>query len=221
MSPEDTFRAKAPAVMDLLMKDFSLDSTSAAAILGNIGHECLGFTVLQEISPTVKGSKGGYGWCQWTGPRRTAFEAYCKRNDLDPASDKANYGFLFVELTGTEAKAIPAVKKASGLDAKVEAFELAFLRAGAKNYASRDTWAGRALDAWLAARPKPVTPQAPSPATPAAPEATKPPTGLLAGLVALLLGGGLARPELWWLFVIIAAVAAFVIAAVLILKRKS
>lgn len=63
-----------------------------------------------------------------------------------------------------------------------------------------------------------ATPQAPVPATP---EATKPPTGLLAGLVALLLGGGLARPELWWLFVIIAAVAAFVIAAVLILKRKS
>lgn len=76
-------------------------------------------------------------------------------------------------------------------------------------------------DAYAAARPKPATPKAPSPATPAAPEATKPPTGLLAGLVALLLGGGLARPELWWLFVIIAAVAAFVVAAVLILKRKS
>src|SRR5690606_15608355 len=105
----ETFRAKAPGVMQLLMSDFGLNDQSAAAIVGNLGHESNGFATLQEIKPVVKGSRGGWGWAQWTGPRRKEFEAYCKRNSLDPASDKANYGFLFVELTSTEAKALPAV----------------------------------------------------------------------------------------------------------------
>src|SRR5690606_29853274 len=110
----------------------------AAAILGNFGHECAGFTAMQEVKPVVAGSRGGYGWPMWTGPRRRAYEAYCKRNGLDPTGDKANYAYVFVELKGPERKAIPAVLEAVGLEAKVKAFELAFERAGAKHYASRN-----------------------------------------------------------------------------------
>lgn len=158
------FEQKAPGVMQMLMDDFDLSAESAAAILGNIGHECNGFETLQEIRPTVPGSRGGYGWCQWTGPRRLQFEAYCARNGLDPASDAANYKWLFVELTGAEKKAIPAVQAAQGLDAKVIAFERAFLRAGVKNYASREKWAETALAAFRTAKPAPggtKTPGAP------------------------------------------------------------
>lgn len=162
----DTFSAKAPWIMALLMRDFPLGLEDAAAIVGNLGHESGGFESLQEIKPTVPGSRGGYGWAQWTGPRRREYEAYCARNGLDPAGDKANYGFLFVELRGTEKRAIPAVKAAVGLEAKVKAFELAFERAGAKHYASRNRWARKALDAWNAAA-KPV--QLPAWAQPAAP----------------------------------------------------
>lgn len=165
MTAIDTFKAKAPGVMQLLMADFGLNDLSAAAIVGNLGHESNGFATLQEIKPVVKGSRGGYGWAQWTGPRRREYEAYCKRNSLDPASDKANYGFLFVELTGTEKKAIAAVKSATGLDDKVEAFEKAFLRAGVKHYPSRKEWALRALTAYQAAMTKPA---APKPVTPPA-----------------------------------------------------
>lgn len=141
--------------MELLMRDFDMDPASAAAILGNLGHESGGLTAFQEYNPTVKGSRGGFGWAQWTGPRRRQFEAYVKRNNLEPKSDRANYGFLFVELSGPEAKAIPAVKKDGTLSAKTKAFELAFERAGVKHYKSRSIWADRALTAWHEAK-KPI-----------------------------------------------------------------
>lgn len=151
------FTDKAPGIMRLLMRDFALDDLSAAAIVGNLGHESGGFRFLQEKKPLIPGSKGGYGWAQWTGPRRRNYEAYCKRNNLDPASDKANYGFLFVELTGSEAAAIPAVKAASGLAAKVKAFETKFERAGIKHYDSRNNYAAQALKAYHAAEPPKTT----------------------------------------------------------------
>lgn len=148
MDAKSTFREKAPWIMALLIRDFSLDIDGAAAILGNLGHESFGLTAFQEISPTVKGSRGGYGWGQWTGPRRHAFEAYCARNDLHPSSDKANYGWLFVELSTSESAAIVHTKKAVGLAAKVQAFEASFERAGVKHYDSREKWAAIALAAY-------------------------------------------------------------------------
>lgn len=150
---EASFRAKAPWIMELLKHDFVLDLNSSAAAVGNLGHECAGFTLMQEQKPTVAGSRGGYGWAQWTGPRRKLFEAYCARNNLDPKSDRANYGFLFVELSGSERSAIPAVKKAKTLRAKVEAFEKNFERAGVKHYDSREQYAKWALDAYAKASP--------------------------------------------------------------------
>lgn len=146
-----TFTDKAVKYMPILMKDFSLSDEDAAAIFGNLGHETGGFKYFQEISPVVQGSRGGFGWAQWTGPRRRDFEAYCKRNNLDPLSDKANYGFLFVELKTTEKRAIPAVKAASTLYNKTVAFEETFERSGVKAYASRYDYAKQALEAYRAA----------------------------------------------------------------------
>lgn len=144
---EALFRSKAPWVMNMLMQDFPLGTDDAAAIVGNLGHESGGFALMQELKPIVAGSRGGYGWSQWTASRRRDFEAYCARNGLDPASDVANYKFLFVELSGSEKGAIAKTVAADGLDAKVIAFENAFLRAGIKHYESRQRWAQIALDA--------------------------------------------------------------------------
>lgn len=169
---ESTFRAKAPGIMAQLIRDFAITPEDAAAILGNLGHESAGLTILQEIKPTVAGSRGGYGWAQWTGPRRRAYEAYCKRTGKDPASDEANYAYLYVELKGIEGSekaAIGKLKAAKGLDAKVEAFEKAFLRAGVKHYPSRKQWAAVAMDAWrkasgttVAPNPTPIPPEEPA-----------------------------------------------------------
>lgn len=151
----DIFSATAPHVMADLMRDFPIGAEDAAAILGNIGHECQGFRTLQEIKPVVAGSAGGYGWAQWTGPRRRAYEAFCKTLSVDPASDKANYGFLLEELLGSYKAAIAAVKAAKDLRAKVVAFESHYLWAGVKSYDDRLAWAQKALTAYRTSSPPP------------------------------------------------------------------
>lgn len=145
------FVSKAPWIMRALMEDFGFSVEDAAAACGNGGHESNGLQAINEAKPTVAGSRGGWGWFQWTGSRRVAFENYCARNGLSPSSDRAQYNWLFLELQGTEAKAVQATKDAEGLEAKVEAFEKAYERAGVKHYPSRLKWAERALTAWATA----------------------------------------------------------------------
>lgn len=184
---QDLFRSKAPWIMALLMRDFKVGLDDSAAVLGNLGHECAGFTAMQEIKPTVPSSRGGYGWPMWTGPRRRDFEAYCKRNGFNPADDRANYGFLFSELKGPYRKAIDKLTAARDLNGKVKAFELAYEQAGVKSYASRNQWAAIALDAWhqaggnpslpdwaVRAADKPASAQQPSPAAPTPSPAPQP-----------------------------------------------
>jgi hypothetical protein len=144
------FNSKAPGIMKMLMDDFLMTKEDAAAILGNIGTECAGFQKMQEERPTIVGSRGGFGWCQWTGPRRLQFEAYCARNKLDPISDTANYKFMFNELKGSEAGALTKLKAANTLNDKVIAFEEAYLRAGTPHFIDRQNWAAKALAAFNA-----------------------------------------------------------------------
>lgn len=182
---DDLFRAKAPGVMRQLMADLSMTQDDAAAVLGNIGHECAGFTLLQEQGVATR---GGYGWAQWTGPRRTAYEAYCRQKGKNPASDAANYGYLLVELTGTESGAVAATKRAPTLYDKVVAFEASFERAGIKNYPSRLRYAQMANAAFAAAAGQPAAPAPfpPQTSTTPSPKPKPPSTGLAALLAAIL-----------------------------------
>lgn len=148
----------APRMMrDLLAEPhFGLTPEDAAAIVGNGAYESAGFSIMQEMKPTIPGSRGGYGAFQWTGPRRRAFEAWAKRKGWSVDSYEANYSFLIRELLTTEKKAIPAVKNAtSGLDAKTRAFEAAYERAGVKAYAKRIAWAQKCLAAYQGEPEKP------------------------------------------------------------------
>lgn len=173
------FEQKAPGIMALLMQDFApLTVEDAAAPLGNFGEESGGFALLQEQSP-LGGGAGGYGWAQWTGARRGSFTAYCSRNNLDPKSDKANYGFLFVELKGAYAHVFAAVRAAVGLEAKVKAFMDGYEMPNAA-YAHLDVrvaFAEKAIAAYKAA-PQPVAPMSfgPVPVNPPRPPAPVPST---------------------------------------------
>lgn len=182
------FETDAVWAMEKLIADFSFSPEDAAAVLGNAGHESAGFTRMQELKPTVKGSRGGYGWFQWTGPRRRAFEAYVNRNKLDINSREANYAFLWVELNGDEKGAVAKTKAAKGLEAKVKAFELSFERAGVKHYPSRNEWARKALAAWNASRKLVEAPQEPAKDVPATtvPETKKSPWAILLELLVKL-----------------------------------
>ncbi|WP_156389814.1 phage tail tip lysozyme [Methylobacterium sp. Leaf465] len=142
---EELFVRKSPWVMAKLMDDFNLTDFQAAGIVGNIGHECAGFRIMQEVKP--RGGRGGYGWCQWTGDRRQRFERECAANGLDSTSDRANYHFLKLELSSRPryADSISAVREAKNLPEAVRIFEKSFEKAGVKHYDRRDRWATIAL----------------------------------------------------------------------------
>ena len=84
-------------VRDQLARDLGITPDAASGIVSNLNAES-GLQGINERTPRVPGSRGGFGWAQWTGQRRLDFEAYAKTHGLDPASDAANYGFLIHEL---------------------------------------------------------------------------------------------------------------------------
>ena len=110
-APGDVFAAECARLGPRLMRDLGLTDLQAAGLLGNLGHESAGFRQLQEVTPAVAGSRGGWGLAQWTGPRRMAMEAWCRARGLDPADPEANYGYLCAELRTTEAAALEAAPR--------------------------------------------------------------------------------------------------------------
>lgn len=143
----ENFKKKAPNLVRRLMEDFKLNKIQAAAILGNIGHECNGFLNLREIGQ--KEGKGGYGWCQWTGVRRLKFLEFCKSANLDYTNDAANYDYLYLELMTTEQRAIHELLQVKDdLVKAVQIFERSYERAGVINLKSRVNYAKIALQAY-------------------------------------------------------------------------
>lgn len=178
----------------LLMADFKLSPLDCHAILGNAGCESAGFKSLQEIKPLVKGSAGGYGIMQWTGPRRRLYEAYCARNNLKPTDMMSNYKFLFVELNGSEGKdgkVLERVKSATSLEAKTEVFMKEFLRPGVPHLDSRVSWARIAQTAWAAGSDASSVSPAPEtetvPPVVVAPEVSNPQAPTQRSIVAILI----------------------------------
>nr|WP_321457229.1 phage tail tip lysozyme [uncultured Cohaesibacter sp.] len=131
-------------LMSDLQKDFGLSKAQAAGFVGNLAHESGGFETLQEVNPTVPGSRGGYGYAQWTGDRRKQFENFAKKNNLDPSSYEANYGFLKHELTDTKEGAfLDQLRQAQDAHASADIVSSRFLRPGIPNMDSRYKWADR------------------------------------------------------------------------------
>ncbi len=127
-----------------LMRDFGLTPAQAAGVVGNLDHESGGFKSLQEIDPMVEGARGGFGYAQWTGPRRRAFESWAAENGLDPTSYEANYGFLKHELTATpEGAVIDKLRGANSPDEAATVFSETFLRPGIPHMGSRVARAGK------------------------------------------------------------------------------
>ena len=144
----ETFYYKAPHIMEVLMKRYYLSDFQAAGIVGNLGRECGGFTELREIGQPA--NRGGYGWAQWTGPRRADFLNFCEQNHLDWYSDEGNQGFLFLELDREYYSAIIHVKCTGDAHGAATAFEKFYERAGVVAMADRWAWADRALSAYKA-----------------------------------------------------------------------
>jgi len=161
--PDTTlFKQLAPRLMRDLMRDFSpLADFQAAAIAGNGGGESGGFTQIQEKNPTVKGSKGGLGFFQWTGMgtaakpgRRAIFEALLKKLGATPDNYDANYTMLKTELKGPEKATIPAVRATKNISDATKMFMVKFERPGVPHFEGRVVWSTMALAAFKAEEAK-------------------------------------------------------------------
>ena len=149
----ETFKEKAPEVVKWLMRDFGFTEAQACGVVGNIGRESGGFVYSREIGQPP--GRGGYGWCQWTGPRARIFLNWCQAHHLDWHSDEGNYGYLRHELQTSYAYVVSHVKEAPGLAGATEAFEHYYERAGVPAMADRIAWAQAAADAYRAAQVDP------------------------------------------------------------------
>lgn len=129
-----------------LMTDLGITDIQACGIWGNIGAETGGFKHLQELKPVVAGSRGGYGWMQWTGPRRRKYEAWCQSRSLNPANDESNYQYLVYETKTDEQKSLSQLKKTTSIEAAVETFMAHNLRPGVKHLDSRINWGKQAYN---------------------------------------------------------------------------
>jgi len=149
LATDDLFVAKAPVVMKQLMDALPrLKDFHAAAILGNIGQECGGFTQLRQRNAQGKelaeGEGGGYGWCQWD-DRSKAFRAFATRMGVDWRSDAANLGYLIEELKTTENPAFELLLDETSLEPAVITFDRKFERSGKPMTENRIRYAKLAL----------------------------------------------------------------------------
>jgi hypothetical protein len=139
-----TFDQKAPFIMRRLLDDFPIfRDFHAAAILGNIGRETGGFTLMQEVRP--KAGRGGLGWLQWTGDRRVDFETFCSPPNPSTSTDEGNYSFMKFEMLGKEKAARHVFEVTTNLDDATQVFMSKYERPGVQALEERKTFARRAL----------------------------------------------------------------------------
>lgn len=148
-------------LMGELQNDLGISREQAAGVVGNLMHESGGFSKLQEMKPLIPGSRGGYGYAQWTGPRRREFEKFAAENKISPDTYQANYGNLKREMTqGPEAAITSRLKTAPDASAAARAFSAQFLRPGIPHNANRVALAGAlANDGNAEIRPPAPVPQ--------------------------------------------------------------
>ena len=107
-----------------------IPKNAAMGFVGNYTVESGLNTGINEISPTVPGSRGGFGLAQWTGPRRRQFESFAKSkgkplNDLDVQLD-----FTAWELANTEKRAAGRIYGAKTPEDAARLISTEFLRPG-------------------------------------------------------------------------------------------
>ena len=136
----------APRAIASLARDLQLTPQQAAGVIGQLGYESAGLQAINEMQPVVPGSRGGFGWAQWTGPRRQQFEQWAQQSGMDINSPDANYGFLLHELQGPEGAILEDLRKTPDAQTAGRLFTQRFLRPGIPNQDNRDGWVQRAVE---------------------------------------------------------------------------
>jgi len=114
-------------------------------------------STVNEKNPTVKGSRGGFGLYQLTGPRRKAYEAYAERQGIDTSDpvqqEDAQLSFLMEELNGPEKNAWSNIQTATDAGTAAAFIARDFLRPAEEHLNARvNRYTGRSTD--FITRPK-------------------------------------------------------------------
>lgn len=92
---------------------------------------------INEASPTVAGSRGGYGLYQLTGPRRRQYEAMADRMSRDYSDPELQLDFLVQELQTTEKSANSRIMQTANAGEAGAAIVNHFLRPAPEHRQSR------------------------------------------------------------------------------------
>lgn len=99
---------------------------------------------INEINPTVKGSRGGFGIVQHTGPRRVALERFAQQQGKSASDLDTQLDFIFnVEFPTTESRAASSFFSAKTPEEAALAISRDFLRPGKPNNDARVNNANR------------------------------------------------------------------------------
>lgn len=92
---------------------------------------------VNEQNPTVKGSRGGFGLYQLTGPRRAAYEQWAAQSGRELADPSAQLDFLVAEMQGPERAAAEKIMQTSTPGEAASAIATYFLRPAPEHLAAR------------------------------------------------------------------------------------
>jgi hypothetical protein len=92
---------------------------------------------INERSPLVPGSRGGYGLMQWTGPRRVALEQYAAERGASPGDLNTQLDFIVQEMGGSEANAGRAILSTKNPQEAASAWLTQYLRPAPENVQKR------------------------------------------------------------------------------------
>ena len=93
---------------------------------------------INEISPLVPGSRGGFGLAQWTGPRRKQLEAFAAQRGRPVSDMDTQLDFLMTELQGSESRAAKSIFSAQDTPQAAAAILNKFLRPAESHRARRE-----------------------------------------------------------------------------------
>ena len=85
---------------------------------------------INEVNPTVEGSRGGFGLAQWTGPRRKQLEAFAAERGVPVSDPEMQLDFLMWENANGEKDAWDKVMQAEDAVDAAERFTTLWERPG-------------------------------------------------------------------------------------------
>jgi hypothetical protein len=113
-------RARGVHLIKHLMDRFGWTKDQATGAAGVMGFESGNFTTMQEGGQAP--GHGGWGYEQWTGPRRRQFMAWTAAHKLNPSSVEANEGFLDWEAAGSQKGGFASVGQTHTVTTAADAF---------------------------------------------------------------------------------------------------